>query len=236
MPSGPPPLRDARRSTAAAAVGVTRVARLTGLDRTGVEVAAAIRPGGHVLQVTNGKGERFEEAAAGAVLEAVELWAAERPSSLVSGTPAEMRVRFGEAVIAPADLASPEPGWDEVRIAWRAGQELIRGGTALVPAHAVHCPPAASEPLGPALVPWTSNGMGAHPDHAAALVHALLEALERDRLARVLPEGFTEWEIGRRLIDPRTLARAAPRTAGWVERIEAHRFKVYLFDLGAEAG
>ena len=49
--------------TLAVAIGVTRVARLTGLDRTGVEVASAIRPGGHILQVSNGKGRDWETAA-----------------------------------------------------------------------------------------------------------------------------------------------------------------------------
>src|SRR5947208_11733958 len=39
------------------AIGVTRVARVTGLDRSGIEVACAVRPLGHVLQVANGKGE-----------------------------------------------------------------------------------------------------------------------------------------------------------------------------------
>ncbi|HET9751640.1 MAG TPA: fatty acid-binding protein, partial [Myxococcales bacterium] len=60
------------------AIGVTRVARVTGLDRCGVEVACAIRPLGHVLQVCNGKGETWEEARATALSEAAELWAAER--------------------------------------------------------------------------------------------------------------------------------------------------------------
>ncbi|MFL6930256.1 MAG: hypothetical protein ACJ8FK_10115, partial [Xanthobacteraceae bacterium] len=60
----------ARLERLATAVGVTRVARVTGLDRAGVEVACAVRPGGHVLQVSNGKGDTFEEAARGAVLEA----------------------------------------------------------------------------------------------------------------------------------------------------------------------
>ena len=52
------------------ALGVTRVARVTGLDRAGVEVACAVRPGGHVLQVTNGKGESWEAARASALSEA----------------------------------------------------------------------------------------------------------------------------------------------------------------------
>src|SRR5260370_22128182 len=58
-------------------IGVTRVARVTGLDRSGVEVACAVRPGGHVLQVANGKGLRWEDARASALSEAAELWAAE---------------------------------------------------------------------------------------------------------------------------------------------------------------
>src|SRR5512134_12094 len=65
--------RDGRLAAVCEALGVTRVARVTGLDRTGVEVACAVRPGGHVLQVSNGKGATFEEATDGALLEACEL-------------------------------------------------------------------------------------------------------------------------------------------------------------------
>src|SRR5258708_33960393 len=74
-------------------IGVTRVARVTGLDRSGVEVACAVRPGGHVLQVANGKGLRWEDARASALSEAAELWAAEKvePSELVSGSAGGLR-------------------------------------------------------------------------------------------------------------------------------------------------
>src|SRR6059058_3495084 len=73
------------------ALGVTGVARVTGLDRSGVEVACAVRPGGHVLQVSNGKGESWEVARASALSEAAELWAAERvPSPLRFGAAREL--------------------------------------------------------------------------------------------------------------------------------------------------
>ena len=55
------------------ALGVTRVARVTGLDRSGVEVACAVRPLGHVLQVCNGKGETWEEARASALSEVLAI-------------------------------------------------------------------------------------------------------------------------------------------------------------------
>lgn len=221
------------------ALGVTRLARLTGLDRTGVEVVAAIRPRGHVLQVTNGKGETWAQAAAGALAEAAELWSAERPLSLVSGTAAELRARFGaRGVLGPGALAPDEAwrGWDGARLAWRTGDDLLSGLPCLVPAHAVHCPPAGTEPLGPALVPWTSNGMGAHARREAALLHALLEACERDQLARALPRGFTPAEVRLRLLAPASLARAAPRAAGWAARLSARGFAVHLLDAGADLG
>jgi ribosomal protein S12 methylthiotransferase accessory factor len=55
--------------------------------------------------------------------------------------------------------------------------------------------------------------------------------VERDRVARALPEGFTPGVLRRRLVDPATLARAAPRTAALLRRIEAGRLRAFLLDL-----
>jgi ribosomal protein S12 methylthiotransferase accessory factor len=213
---------------------VTRVARLTGLDRTGVEVASAVRPLAHVLQVTNGKGDRPEDAAAGALLEAAELYAAERGVAEAWDAPEALRGRLGPGTVVSPRALDPdggEDGWDRLRIAWRTATDLATGAPVLVPAQAVHVPPADGPWLGPSLLRWTSNGMGAAPAREPALVHALLEAVERDRVARALPEGFTDGELARRLVDARTLARWAPRTAALVARLEARGFRVFLLDL-----
>ncbi len=225
-------------------LGVTRVARVTGLDRTGVEVACAVRPGGHILQISNGKGESFARAARGAVLEAAELWAAERvePAELVHGSVEEMRARHGEAVIDPGQLGRADGGvapglaTGRTRLAWRAARDLVSGGAAFVPAAAVHCPPPGSPFLGPTLVRWTSNGMGAHPSRRAALLHALLEVIERDQLARALPGGWTRREVEVRMIDPGSLSRAAPRAGARVKAIERGGFAAHLFDLAPSRG
>jgi ribosomal protein S12 methylthiotransferase accessory factor len=215
----------------AEAIGVTRVARITGLDRAGVEVACAVRPGGHVLQVSNGKGLSFEDATAGAILEACELWGAERPPSPIVATAAELAAEVGGAWIAPEALgAGADPAFATARIAWFEAEELSTGGPILVPGHALFCPPPGAPSLGPATVSWSSNAMGAHPDRDAALLHALLEAIERDRLARAFPQGFTPALLRRRLLDPASLPRVAPRTAALVAGLAARRFAVHLLD------
>lgn len=223
----------------ARALGVTRVARLTGLDRTGVEVASAIRPLGHVLQVTNGKGARFEDASRGALFEAAELFASERPRSDAWGSAGALARRHGRgAVLSPRALdgaGAGEPWWDELRLAWRSGVELSSGRSVLVPACAVHVPPPGAAPLGPAVLRWTSNGMGAALRRDEALLHALLEAIERDQLARALPDGFTLRDVARRLLDPGTLARAAPAAARLAAALERRGFRVHLLDASADA-
>lgn len=233
MVTRPVPVRDGRRGSApdaatlavARAIGVTRIARVGELDRAGVEVAAAIRPDGHVLQVSNGKGGAFAEAAAGAVAEAAELWAAERPVVDAWGSAREVLDARRIAVEPLGDRDDP------ARRAWTLGRDLGSGDPVLVPAGAVSCGPAGSPLLGGAPVPWTSNGMGAHADRARALLHGLLEAIERDALARALPDGFTEREVRARLLDPATVAAASPPTAARVRDLEARGFRVHLLDV-----
>jgi len=223
------------RASLARSLGVTRIARVTRLDRAGVEVACAVRPGGHVLQVTNGKGLRFGEAAAGALLEAAELACAERvdAADLRWATEEELRERATPFVGAAA--LGGGPGGRQ-RIAFRAAHDLVSGAGVLVPAAAVHVPPEGGPSLGLADVRWTSNGMGAHPRWEAALLHALLEAVERHELARALPEGWTEEEVRGRHVAPASAERAAPRVAELARRIERRGLDVHLFDLAPRGG
>jgi len=228
---GLPALR--RLAGPARSLGVTRLARVTGLDRSGVEVAVAVRPLGHVLQVSNGKGSTFAEAARGALLEAAELAAAEAPGRAVLrwGSPAELEAT-GANVLSPAELGAAGP-LAGARIAWVEGQDLFSGGPTWVPACAVFCPPSGGPFLGPACVPWTSNGMGAFRSGRPALLHALLEAAERDLLARALPSGFTRSAVAAALLDPAGTSRAAPRTWALASRLARRGFEVYLLDLSS---
>ena len=209
----------------ARALGVTRVARVTGLDRAGIEVACAIRPGGHVLQVTNGKGRTFARAARGALSEAAELWAVEKfdPAACVFGSLRELPGAWDAADLGSAgELIAPRLWSEDTRIAWRRARELFSGKEVLVPAQAVHCPPPGSAQVGPAVIRWSTNGMGAHRTRALALRHALHEAAERDQLARALPGGWTPQAMrDRKLREVRAIG----------DGLEAH-----FFDLGGNLG
>ncbi len=222
----------------AEAMGVTRVARVTGLDRTGVEVACAVRPGGHVLPVCEGQGMTFERAALGALFETAELWASERvlPARLVWGARAELDARnagawSAEALGSAGRMVEPRLWGDLVRCAWRQATELHSGRPVWVPAQGVHCPPAGAVALGPVSVAWTRNGTAAHPDQRRALLHALLEATERDQLSRALPDGWTEDVVRRRMLGPVVLGRGAPRTEVLARSLRERGFGVYLFDM-----
>jgi len=231
-----PPLRLAE------AMGVSRVARVTGLDRAGVEVACAVRPGGHVLQVCNGKGSTFEEAARGALHETAELWAAEHcaPASLRWGSQEAWQREGAEAWsaedVSAGSLAARRLWSPRFEYAWREAVELHSGRAVWVLAQAVHCLPAGGALLGPLHQTWTSNGSGAHGDARAALLHALLEATERDQLARSLPRAWTPAALRERMLSPGQLAMSVRRTARLATELEARGFRVHLFDASAAPG
>ncbi len=149
-------------------IGVTRIARVTGLDRLGIEVAAAVRPEGHVLQVSQGKGATAQAAVASALGEAAELHAAEYPA-------------FDRFIYRHVD-ALTRPFVEAVD---------LRSVKGFIPAEAVYCPPIERGWAAPHLFRWTSNGLAAHRDGALARQHAVCELIERDAVARALPDGWT---------------------------------------------
>ena len=62
------------------AVGLTRLADITGLDRVGVPVVLGFRPNSPTLSNSSGKGVSVEAATVSAAMEAIELDHAERVS------------------------------------------------------------------------------------------------------------------------------------------------------------
>lgn len=209
--------------------GVTRLARITGLDRTGIEVCSAIRPGGHVLQVSNGKGLSFASAAVAALSEAAELAAAERVNTLelTYGSRRQLEVA-GVVCVWPEEEVTGEA--EHLFMGWVRGSSLASGELVLVPAHFVYCPPPGVF-LGPRVFRWNTNGLAAHHRRADAIRHAMRELIERDQLAFCFPQGWTPEAESRRVIAPDELRPL-------VEELCARGFELELFDArpGAKDG
>ncbi|MET7597425.1 YcaO-like family protein [Streptomyces sp. NPDC005481] len=164
--------------------GITRVADLTGLDVLNVPVWTAIRPAAATLSASAGKGLSHTAARISAVMESLEVAAAEQARVPVVVRDAARALApgygVGELSLHPVSLVD-----ERTVLEWTCGWDLAAGAPALVPAAAVGLRGWAGDGWQPATFLTTTNGLASGNDHVEATVHALLEVAERDALARL---------------------------------------------------
>jgi ribosomal protein S12 methylthiotransferase accessory factor len=234
------------------AIGVTRVADVTGLDRVGIPNFTSVRPRerGEGISYYNGKGVTRSAARAGALMEAVERYSGERCDLPVHYCDLTGMRRRGPAV-NPRDLVVPVA--DDYRLdlplEWVEGFDIVQRTATFVPLGAVVCP--YEPPPGRPLLHYAhTNGLASGNTREEALCHALCEVVERDAaaiadaaldlapavarllsttgvLARPLdPNGFP-------LIDLESLPR---RALVLVRRMQRAGLLVYLRDITSTGG
>lgn len=168
-----------------AAIGVTRCADITGLDRIGIPVYCAIRPRGRAIQVTSGKGLNPTDAKVSALMEALEIAHAESASGpWRRGSMASLR-DAGLPAIEPAVLPSfRREGYfsPDFVVDWVQAEELQTGREVWLPASAVYL----SSPM---LYTFDSNGLASGNHLVEATLHGLYEVIERDAVSRLSIEG-----------------------------------------------
>ncbi len=161
--------------------GVTRLARVTGLDRIGIPVWNAVVPNSRSIVINQGKGLDDCEARLSAAMEAVERAVACEPQAkAVRASRRELAERGVETEplldLVAAGHADPDP--DEVT-AWIPGEDLLARQSVWVPLAAV-----SLDRTGPGSRYWqSSDGLAAGSSAAEATVHAVLERVERDAMA-----------------------------------------------------
>ncbi len=207
--------------------GITRLARLTGLDEVGIPVWAAIRPNAATLAVSQGKGVDDAAAAASAMMEAIEVAAAERrdlPHLTLS--PRAMAASGRRAALLTELLrvgASP-PAADEP-IDWVEGFDLMDDAPVWVPLDAVRLGEAAQARY------WQStDGLASGNVLWESAFHGLCERVERDALA--LWSLCGDAEVGQRCRDPRDFDD--PELAALAAKIEAAGLRLRLFDISTD--
>ncbi|MGY5765359.1 YcaO-like family protein [Brachybacterium sp. DNPG3] len=214
-----------------AAVGVTRLADVTGLDTLGVPVVSAIRPGSRSLAVMSGRGTAPEQARIAAIMEALEAQAAETVA------PPCLRARATELEgphVVPAELPHRPEGALDGELWWCTGRGLLSGAAVHVPFEAVHTD--WTRPTDPSGLAVDSAGIGAGTSREAAIRHGLLELVERDALALATARavaGGLEPPVLSPVLDP---AAIGPATRDLAAALGAAGALVRLVDLRSATG
>ena len=167
----------------AATAGLTRVADLRGLDSIDLPVVTAIRPNAKSMCVSSGKGWSREAAWVSGIMEALELYHAERfdegmrfgdlDGGIVVPDPGSLplaRDRTSDPVLSPA-----------LRMA--GGMDVVSDAPAAVPLDLVHVVLRPDWPATCSGFLISTNGLTSGNSRDEALLHGICEVVERDALA-----------------------------------------------------
>ncbi|WP_048149842.1 YcaO-related McrA-glycine thioamidation protein [Methanolacinia paynteri] len=163
-------------------IGVVEVEDITGLDRLGIPVYSASRPGAKpgATRMHAGKGTRPVHAEVSAMMEAIERYSAEyRGESMIH----ESFDGMGPATaVDPADLILPRPLESGEKLHWTPSWDMMNEEEIYVPSNAVFHP---YDPVGMAqqLFRSDTNGLASGNIIEEAILHAIFEVIERDALS-----------------------------------------------------
>ncbi len=215
------------------AMGITRIANITGLDRLGIPVVMVCRPNSRSIAVSQGKGLTLEAAKASGLMEAVETFHAEtitRP--LILGTARELDRSHPLANIGQLPRAKSSRFGPDEPILWIEGHDLLDGSPRWLPYEFVHTD--YTLPPGPAsgYFPANTNGLASGNHLLEAVSHGICETIERD--------ATTLWmQGGERLRRGRVLCLDSVDDAAcqeMLERFSQARVAVRVWDTTSDVG
>lgn len=163
------------------AMGITRVADVTGLDTIGVPVVMVSRPNARSLSVSQGKGLTLAAAQASGVMESVEHFHAEHielPVKLLGFEELSRSHRVVDVTTLPRlSVGAFRRG---LRTLWIEGRSLESGLSTWVPYEMVHTNYALPLPPGSGSFLMSSNGLASGNHPLEAVSHGISELIERD--------------------------------------------------------
>jgi ribosomal protein S12 methylthiotransferase accessory factor len=180
--------------------GITRVAEITGLDEIGLPVAIAYRPVGSTYAVSIGTGLRLVEARVSAIMESIEVWHAENPicTSEFRAASRDLALHYDPRTL---NLAPRSPLTAATVLDWVTGYGVLTGSAHLVPFDTVTLDFTRPDGWGRRLFNTTSNGLASGNNTEEAVLHALLELIERD----CITDHSLSSPGDRRYVDPSTI-------------------------------
>jgi ribosomal protein S12 methylthiotransferase accessory factor len=165
--------------------GVTRVAEITHLDRVGIPVYSAIRPGAAegAVSIYAGKGATKPQAKASAMMESFERYSAEihndHKDKFVFGNFKDLDGVLNE-YISPDSLILPNLIFDPetAELEWVKSTNLKADEEIFVPANAVYHPYIPEKAA--RLFQSNTNGLASGNKLEEAIFHGIMEVVERD--------------------------------------------------------
>lgn len=174
-------------------IGVTRIADITNLDRLGVPIFSAIRPSAApgAISIYSGKGSTDQRARISAIMESFERCLAERPgvnANIGGGISAPALVdsyataRENCSVLDPSSLLLSQPFNPSTLMEWVGAYDLMSGEETFISANAVYHPYDAPGQCQKLFLSNT-NGLASGNVLEEAILHGLLEVIERDAIS-----------------------------------------------------
>lgn len=165
------------------AMGITRVATITGLDVIGIPVVAVTRPNSRSISVAQGKGLDLTAAKVSGLMEAIENYHAEHVGlPLVLASWREMRERGHTLDIARLPRVAGSSLHDGSRMLWLQGHEIFEGRPIWLPFEVVHADYTLPLPTCSGALVMSDSGVASGNDPLEATSHAICELVERDAL------------------------------------------------------
>lgn len=164
-------------------IGVVSVEDVTHLDRLGIPCFSVFRPTAAIGAAKHhaGKGKGPVQAKVSAMMEAIERYSGEYRGDLMEYASFEaLGVRNA---LDPADLILPRPLEENEKLHWTPAFDLLNDEEILVPSNAVFHPYDCLGQTVPLFISDT-NGLASGNVIEEAVLHALLEVIERDALSR----------------------------------------------------
>ena len=239
-PGGSPSRYSDRRRPAAETVasmrgrlhefGVTRLARVTGLDCVGIPVWTAIRPNAKTVSQSQGKGVDDHAAQASALMEAIEVATAEKADVEATRSTRRALKALGFQVNVFNEFlreGAEEIGSDEIT-KWVEGFDIISGRPTKVPLELVSLSDAVERPRY-----WqTTDGLASGNSLWEAVLHGLCERVERDAIA--LWRLRTDEDVERRCVAIESFGD--PALTDLAERIVNAGLQLRIFDATCDSG
>jgi ribosomal protein S12 methylthiotransferase accessory factor len=176
-----PEVTITRARRVAPALGITRVANVTGLDTIGIPVVMVCRPNSRSLAVSQGKGLDLAAATASGLMESVEAYHAEHISLPLKYASFE-QLRYTHPIVNLDGLprTSDTRFTPERQLLWIEGRDLAEGDAVWLPFETVSLDYTVPFPPGSGCFGATGNGLASGNHLLEAISHALCEVIERD--------------------------------------------------------